>query len=407
MLANTDTRYGLIARLFHWVIALLILTDLALGLIGENIPRTAETVETLKTLYSVHKTIGVSVLFLAILRILWALTQTRPVPVHPERRAEMLLAEIIHWALYGAIIVMPLSGWVIHSAESGFAPILWPFGQNLPFVVKSEALAHTAGAVHGLSALVIYLSVGLHIAGALKHAVIERDGVLGRMIKGRDAGTSGQKATTPHAVPPLAALVLWAGVIGFAVFGPTPPMPEAEAAQMPTTAPVATAAGPASDLPVWTVQDGSLGITVTQMGAGVEGSFANWSAAIAYDPDTGTGDVSVAIDTTSLTLGSVTTQAQGPEFFDTATYASATFAGPISRMGDGPDHKVVGTLSLVGQTAPVTLEFTLNLVDDTATMSGQAVLDRRDFGMGAAYADESTVGYSVTVDVSLTATRAP
>jgi polyisoprenoid-binding protein YceI len=64
-------------------------------------------------------------------------------------------------------------------------------------------------------------------------------------------------------------------------------------------------------------------------------------------------------------------------------------------------------LNLVGQAAPVTLEFALNLVDDTATMSGQAVLDRRDFGMGAAYADESTVGYSVTVDVSLTATRAP
>lgn len=130
MLANTDTRYGLIARLFHWVIALLILTDLALGLIGENIPRTADTAETLKTLYSVHKTIGVSVLFLAILRILWALVQPRPVPVHPARRAETLLAEVIHWALYGAIIVMPLSGWVIHSSEIGFAPILWPLGKT-------------------------------------------------------------------------------------------------------------------------------------------------------------------------------------------------------------------------------------------------------------------------------------
>lgn len=407
MLANTDTRYGLIARLFHWVIALLILTDLALGLIGENIPRTADTAETLKTLYSVHKTIGVSVLFLAILRILWALVQPRPVPVHPARRAETLLAEVIHWALYGAIIVMPLSGWVIHSSEIGFAPILWPFGQNLPFVVKSEALAHTAGAVHGLSALVIYLTVGLHIAGALKHAVIERDGVLARMLRGRDAGTPGQRATTPHAVPPLVALVLWAGVIGFAVFGPKPPMPEAEAAQMPASAPVASATVPTSDLPDWTVQDGSLGIAVMQMGAGVEGRFATWSAAIAYDPDAGTGEVSVTIDTTSLTLGSVTAQAQGPEFFNTATYASATFAGPITRTGAGPDHQVAGTLTLVGQTVPVTLDFTLDLAGDTATMAGQATLDRRDFGMGAGYADESTVGYTVTVDVSLTATRAP
>ena len=125
---NTATRYGAVARGFHWIIAVLVLVDLGLGVLGDNIPRNADTVGFLKTLYSTHKTIGVTVLAMAILRVVWALTQTRPVPLHPERRVETFAAEVAHWLLYGAIFVLPLSGWVIHSAEVGFAPIWWPFG---------------------------------------------------------------------------------------------------------------------------------------------------------------------------------------------------------------------------------------------------------------------------------------
>ncbi|ATG49349.1 cytochrome B [Celeribacter ethanolicus] len=400
MLTNTATRYGALARFFHWAIALLILTDIALGLIGENTPRTAETAAGLTTLYSVHKTIGVAVLGLAVLRILWAITQPKPVPVHPERKAETLLAEVIHWMLYGAIVIMPLSGWVMHSAETGFAPILWPFGQDLPFVPKSEDVAHMAGAVHGLSALVIYLTVALHVAGALKHAVIEKDGVLSRMSRGTDAGVEGEAHAS--ALPPVLAAVLWIAVVAFPFVMPAPERPDGTAAPMEQAQ--VEQAELASDLPSWTVDQGSLTISVKQMGAPVEGSFANWSAAIAYDEATGTGEVTVTIDTTSLTLGSVTQQAMGPEFFNTETYATATFEGEISRI-EGASHQAVGTLTLVGQEVPVTLAFDLTIDGDTATMSGTSTLDRRDFGMGAGYADEGTVGFAVEVATTLTAVR--
>ncbi|SFJ94611.1 cytochrome b/b6 domain-containing protein [Celeribacter neptunius] len=396
---NTATRYGAIARFFHWTIALLLLTDLVLGLIGENTPRNAETAGQLQTLYSVHKTIGVSVLFLAVLRVIWALVQPRPVPVHPERKAETILAETIHWALYGAIFVMPLSGWVIHSAESGFAPILWPFGQNLPFVPKSDEIAHMAGAVHGLSALVIYAAVALHVAGALKHAIIDRDGVLARMLSGAEAGTPERHRFA--ALPPLAALVLWGGVLAFPFVVPLPEGPEA----MATAAMETPVAELAAELSGWIVQDGSLSISVKQMGAPVTGSFANWTAAIAYDEASGVGEVSVTIDTTSLTLGSVTQQALGAEFFNAEAYKTATFDGEISRL-DGARHQAVGTLTLVGQTVPVTLDFDLTIDGETATMSGGTTLDRRDFGMGAGYGDEATVGFAVEVATELTAQRA-
>ncbi len=406
MLTNTATRYGAIARFFHWTIALLILTDIALGLIGEATPRNAETAANLQTLYSVHKTIGVSVLLLAILRVLWALSQPKPVPVHTDRKAELHLAEFIHWALYGAIFVMPISGWIMHSAETGFAPILWPFGQNLPFVPKSEDVAHAAGAVHGLAAWVLYISVALHISGALKHAVIDRDGVLARMLFGADAGTSEAMHRSPLVLP-LATLVLWVGIVAtpFAMPGPDHPAPEGDSAATEEATQEASAAPElTSDLPMWTVEDGQLAITVKQMGAPVAGGFDRWTANIAYAPETGTGEVTVQIDTTSLALGTVTDQAKGPEFFDVASYSTATFTGEISQL-DGVAHEAVGTLTLVGQTVPVTLTFDLTVEGETATMSGATTLDRRDYGIGAGYEDEGTVGFAVEVTTELTATR--
>jgi cytochrome b561/polyisoprenoid-binding protein YceI len=390
MISNTTNSYGSLARFFHWSIALLILTDIALGLIGDATERNAETAGFLQTLYSAHKTIGVTVLALALLRVIWALTQPKPAPLHPDRKAETFVAEVVHWALYGAIFVMPLSGWVIHSAETGFAPIWWPFGQDLPFVPKSEAVAHVAGAIHGLSAIVIYLTVGAHIAGALKHAIIDRDETIARMTRGTAAGASASKGG--HFAPLIPAVALWAAIIAMPIL-----------TQPATEHPQETAAIASSSDANWTVDSGTLSFTVTQMGAPVVGQFGAWTASIQYD-DAGTGQVEVIIDATSLTLGSVTAQAKGAEFFDTSNHATAVFAAQIEQI-DGTSHRANGTLTLVGQTVPVVLDFTLDRDGDAATMTGTATLDRRDFGMGSGYSDESTVGFGVTVDVTLAATR--
>ena len=389
---NTATRYGVVARGFHWIIAVLVLVDLALGVIGDQIPRNADTVDWLKTLYSTHKTIGVTVLALAVLRVIWALTQTRPVPLHPDRRAETLAAETAHWLLYGAIFILPLSGWVMHSAEVGFAPIWWPFGQNLPFVPKSEAVAETAATVHWAASVVLGLTVFAHIGGAMKHTLLDRDGTLARMLFGKPAG----KADAGHHAKALTfatTIAIWAVVIGGAL-AVLAPETQAEAG---VQTPLDTASG-------WVVQDGTLAITVTQSGAAVTGGFANWQAAIEYDPETGMGQATAMIDTTSLTLGSVTTQAKGAEFFNTAEFTESRFEGVITRT-EAAAHVATGTLLLVGQEVPVTLIFDLEITDGIATMQGSATLDRRDFGMGAGYGDESTVGFGVDVAISLTAQR--
>jgi len=396
MIANTATSYGSPARVFHWLTALLILSAIGLGLYGDSLPEGSDAeVARLVAVLSLHKTIGIAAFFTALARILWALSQPRPAPLHPERRAETLVAEAVHWALYGAMLVMPLSGWVYHASVTGFAPILWPFGQGLPLVPQSAAVASAARAIHETAATVLYITLGLHVAGALKHALIDRDATMARMTR----GLAGPAPRAPvqagtHAAAALAALLVWGAVIGAGVLLPSGRGVDA------APAPVANA--PASG---WVVQEGSLGIALAQMGAEVRGSFTGWTAAIDYDAASRSGEVTVTIPVGGLVLGSVTEQALGPEFFDAAAHPAAVFTGQIADAGGG--LVATGTLDLRGVTVPVALPFTLEINGDIATMAGSTTLDRRDFGMGESYPNEATVGFAVRVDVALTAQRAP
>ena len=399
-LTNSARHYGAVARSLHWLTALLILASIGLGLYADRLPAEgAEVLAAKVQAFSIHKTLGIAAFGAAVLRILWALSQPRPAPIHPQRRAETFAADLVHWALYAAMILMPLSGWVHHAALEGFAPILWPFGQGLPFVPKSETVAEAAGSLHWLMSKLLIASVVLHVAGALKHALIDRDGTLSRMLTGRPAG----QEAAHSAAPALLALAVVAGVTGFAL------LPRG-AAEAPGTTTETAAAPPAATAPVaggnWQVTTGTLGFTVKQMGADVQGTLPDWRAEITFD-ETATngthGRVTVEIDPTTLTLGSVTDQARGPEFFDVATHKTALFEAEILPAASGYEAK--GTLTLRGQSQPVTLPFTLTLTGATATMQGSTTLDRRSFGMGAGYADESSVGFPVQVTVSLTAAR--
>ncbi len=392
-LANTPTRFGPVARGLHWLTALMILTAIPLGFYAQSLPYdTSAALAAKAQVFSLHKTLGVATFFVALARILWALTQPRPVPLHPERRVEVALGDVVHWMLYISLLAVPLSGWTYHAATAGYAPILWPFGQNLPLVPKSATVEAVASTMHWLFTKLLIASILLHIAGALKHHLIDRDATLRRMISGTDA------PDIPHpprhgAAPFLAALVLYMAGAGLAV-----------ALSAPDSAPVATAT-PANTGGNWQVTEGTLSFGIRQMGADLTGQFATWSADITFDEASGTGSVTVTIDTTSLTLGSVTMQAKDAEFFDVAAYPTATFTAAIRP--DGTSYLAEGTLTLRGQTQPLTLPFTLALDGDTAKMEATTPIDRRTFGLGPKYPDEATVGFNAAVTVALTAKRQP
>ncbi|MDJ0640011.1 MAG: cytochrome b/b6 domain-containing protein [Paracoccaceae bacterium] len=394
-LTNTPTRYGTVSKTFHWLTALLILTLIPTGTIANGMPfDTSEEVAAKARLFSIHKTLGVTLFTVALLRILWALTQPKPAPLHPDRRVESFMAETAHWLLYGSLLLVPLSGWIHHAATTGFAPILWPFGQDLPFVPKSEPLAETAASLHIIFERVLVIALFLHIAGALKHQFVDRDVTLKRMWFG---SAEGGEATARHAmfVPFGAAVASWAAAIAVGASLGLFAHEDTGATEVALTE-------VSSD---WQVQEGTLAIKVTQLGSEVAGSFADWTAAISFD-ETATGkmgDVEVTISIPSLTLGSVTAQAMGPDFFNAESFPTAEFVADIAR--DGEVYVATGTLTIRDQTVPVTMPFDLALNGDRAEMTGALTLDRRDFGIGAGMTDESSLGFAVVVDVALVATR--
>ncbi|KUP91732.1 cytochrome b/b6 domain-containing protein [Tritonibacter horizontis] len=403
---NTPQSYGTVAKSFHWLTALLILSAFPLGYVAHNLAHHIQspafdgaqaTIDRATLLFSLHKTIGVAVFFTALLRILWALTQEKPGLLHPDRKLEAWAAETAHWVLYGAMVLVPLSGWIHHAAADGFAPIWWPFGQSLPLVPKSLFVSDLFATIHFYAMLLLGATILAHVGGALKHHVIDKDSTLIRMLPGR-AALPQPPAQHHSALPFVTALAVWLAVLG------------GSAVLFLSThvgTPTAVSGGQSAASSGWAVDSGRLGIEVVQMGSTVSGSFADWSADITFaEPEAPgpAGRVAVTIAIPSLTLGSVTKQAMGADYFDAETYPTADFTADIVQLDNG-DYEARGTLTIRDQSVPTTLPFTLELDGDTARMQGRTTVSRMDFNVGAGTKDEGTLAYAVDITVDLEATR--
>lgn len=401
-LINTRTRYGSVTKTIHWLMALMVLTVIPLGVIAhdmaERIWAQAQPDDALIArtawLFSLHKTLGVAIFFLALLRILWAASTPRPGLLNAENRIEAFLAHLIHWMLYGALLIMPLTGWIHHAASQGFAPILWPFGQTLPLIPSSEPVAQLFGALHHWSGYVLIAALALHIAGALKHHVIDKDATLRRMLPASPADLPTPPAEPASKVPALVAALIWLVVLGAGSVLGLASNTQNSGAKLEAVS---------SD---WQVIDGKLGLEITQLGSAVTGQFEDWTAQIQFTPRTDpgpAGEVTVTVAIASLTLGSVTDQAMGPDFFDTDRFPTAVFTAPITRTDTG--YAANGTLTLKGATVTVSLPFDLKWEGETAIVTGSATLDRMDFAIGASVTDAATLATPVALTVALSATR--
>ncbi len=402
---NTTSSYGSVARFLHWLTALLVLTQIPLGLIANNLARAIRSPDAAASealigratlLFSMHKTLGLAIFAVALTRILWALIGPKPGLVNADRRVEAFVAATVHWLLYGSLVLVPLTGWLGHAATTGFAPIWWPFGQSLPGIPKDPNVAAIFGALHRVFGRVLSLAVVLHVACALKHALIDRDATLRRMWSG--ARAPAPPGAAPSSYPAMLALIVWGAALAvgnaagsFAIAAP------------PQRAPALPAA-----TSQWQVESSTLGLTITQLGTPVSGQFDNWRAAITFDtrPTPGpVGSVVVDIDITSLRLGAISDQASGPDYLDSRAFPDARFEGRIERTETG--YVATGPLSLRGVSRDISFPFTLTIADDRAKMQAHFTLDRRDFGVGAPISRDRTLGFSVDVTVALTARRAP
>jgi cytochrome b561 len=174
---NTTRRWGAVAQLFHWTIVVLLVVQVTLAFMADDLPNGLRKL----TLLARHKSVGITILALVILRLLWRhLNQT---PELPEKLKpyERLLARFTHAALYVLLFLMPLTGWMMSSAR-GF-PVSWFGFIQLPDLVpKSKPLYDFFVAAHETLAWVLALVVTLHVAAALKHHFVLKDDVLRRML---------------------------------------------------------------------------------------------------------------------------------------------------------------------------------------------------------------------------------
>ena len=175
-LMNTPTpRYSAIAMLLHWVLGLAIIGSFAMGLYMTDLPFSPQRLK----LYNWHKWAGVTILTLSALRLLWRLTH-RPPADPPMPAWQRLAAHATHYGLYVLFFAVPLVGWA-YSSAAGF-PIVWFGVLPLPdFVPVDKALAEAIKPWHAWLAYAMAALVLMHVAAALKHQFIDRDGLLSRM----------------------------------------------------------------------------------------------------------------------------------------------------------------------------------------------------------------------------------
>ena len=177
---NSADAWGAVARGFHWVIAALILAQFVVGSVAEEMKLTPAKLD----LFVWHKSIGVTILALAVLRLLWRLANPPPAMPAGTPRWEQRLAALGHWALYALIFVVPISGWLVSDASR--VPFKAYFVLPMPDLIEtSRSLQEAAEEVHEVLTMTLLVVVIVHITAALRHHFLLHDDVLRRMLTGR------------------------------------------------------------------------------------------------------------------------------------------------------------------------------------------------------------------------------
>jgi len=176
---NTARAWGSVARGFHWIVAALIFVQFTLGWVAEEWHRSPTKVD----LFVWHKSTGILILTLVVLRLAWRAATSTPDPPAESSRIERFAASASHALLYVVMIGLPMSGWVINSAANFPLKLFWLV--PLPAITApSKSIQHAAEDVHETLVWILAALVTIHVAAALRHHFIKRNDVVTRMLPG-------------------------------------------------------------------------------------------------------------------------------------------------------------------------------------------------------------------------------
>ncbi len=188
MTASARDRYTSVAIALHWLIALLVIVQLAGGFFMDSLQEPQAALKF--QLFQLHKSFGVTIFFLTLFRLGWRLTHKIPPLPAAMPKWEKMAARVSHAGFYVLLVAMPLIGWAVVSSSPFaqsvqtflFGVIHWP---HLPFfdgVADRKALSDEIAEIHEIVAFVMIGLIALHVAAALKHQFIDKDTVLAHML---------------------------------------------------------------------------------------------------------------------------------------------------------------------------------------------------------------------------------
>jgi len=397
------SNYSFVARLLHWLIAALIVVQYILAELSEWAEDAGSVVERLALLAN-HKSIGMTVLALAVIRLVWRLLNKPPVLPNSMPRWQHMASHTAHWLIYLLIFGLPLSGWLMSSANaysvSWFNLFVFP---DLIAVDKSSASFFHS--VHEIMTEVLFVVVVVHIVAALKHHYIDKDGVLGRM-----ASSFGWIVFT-------ITLVLMLGLFGR--FGSSPAnetVVESSSVEDVQTVSIDEAKNNnvskdanLSDLPVWNIdyENSFIRFTGDQAGAPFDGVWEQWQAVMQFDPEQlDKSSFNVTIDTSQVNSKDQERDEYitGEYFFDTAVFKTATFSAKEFEAQPNSQFSSKAELSIKGLSKPVIFLFQVTQNGDSVELVGYARLDRLAWSIGTGeWSDIGSVGQQVEVNVKVVA----
>ena len=397
-------RYSLVAIVLHWLLVLALAFQLSMGLSLDDLGTGGFAA------FQLHKSVGIAVLLLSLLRLFWRMAYRPPPAV--GRGFTGWLAAAVHFGLYVFMIGAPLTGWLLVSTDKVRVPTLifgalpWP---HLPLGQGANGFAHVSHALLGWLGIALIL---LHVAGAVRHQWLVKDNVMARIAPARGLwlllallvpiGWAVGMAMTDSAGQAPVRKEAAVSVEQQTAFAPATATPANQAEQAPPP-PASVAANP----PVWTIKPGgTLAFSVRNGAVTISGRFTRWRGEIAFDPDRPeSADIRMTIDLASASVGDATQDFMlaGSDFLDVPAHPRATFRSTSVQQTGANRYAAQGTLSLKGKSGPQTLNFSLKGTGLSRHVEGQAVIDRSAFGIGAGEAADE-LATMVTLNFSFDAT---
>lgn len=387
---NTEEQYGALAKFFHWSIAVLILGLLPMGMLLESLGNSPVKLQVIM----LHKSFGLLVFFLGLARIIWRFVSPRPDHLENHQHWETTLAGAAHFWLYVCVIGMPLSGWLMSNAGQYPVPF---FGLEMPALIgKDPEMGHLFRTVHGILGNTLLFVLALHIAGALKHHIIDKDMTLQRMMSYRPGWL------LPGLVIAVAGLSY--AVSGYAIlFGEEDEDRPAPAVQQ--SAPEVSTQG----LPEhgWAIvpSQSKLQFQAVLYNEPFTATLGDFNGTIVFDPDdlaNAKADVTVNMARIESGDDSRDDNMKGAEWFDVSQFPQSRFVSTKFEKGDGNNYVAIGDITIHGVTMPLIIPFTLDINGENAHMMGKFSLDRTHFRVGTGqWEDEKTVAHNIDVAIDL------